>query len=277
MSYDTVCKYLAQEYPAAFVRWLLGIEPKRIRILKTELLFKPIQADSLFLLKMGQQILHVEFQTEPQSQPPLPLRMLDYSVRLKRKYQCRVVQVIIFLNQSNSEMCYTSEYRDDTTIHKYQVIRLWEQDPSLFLNESGLLPFAPLTKSKQPSLLLSQIAKKINTIEDSEQRKSLASCAGILAGLRFEESLINSLFREEIMKESVIYQKIIREGKQQGKKEEALTLVIRLLDLKLGEIEDEMVEKVETLSTEALEELAEALLNFKESKDLQLWLDSYQN
>lgn len=126
-------------------------------------------------------------------------------------------------------------------------------------------------------MLLSQIAEKINTIEDSEQRKSLASCAGILAGLRFEESLINSLFREEIMKESVIYQKIIREGKQQGKKEEALTLVIRLLDLKLGEIEDEMVEKVETLSTEALEELAEALLNFKESKDLQLWLDSYQN
>ena len=79
------------------------------------------------------------------------------------------------------------------------------------------------------------------------------------------------------MKESVIYQKIIREGKQQGKREEALNLVIRQLDLKLGEIEDEMVEKVESLSTETLEELAEALLNFQESQDLQLWLDSYQN
>ncbi len=79
------------------------------------------------------------------------------------------------------------------------------------------------------------------------------------------------------MKESVIYQKIIREGKQQGKREEALTLVIRQLDLKLGEIEDEMVEKLESLSTETLEELAEALLNFQESQDLQLWLDSYQN
>lgn len=79
------------------------------------------------------------------------------------------------------------------------------------------------------------------------------------------------------MKESVIYQKIIREGKQQGKREEALKMVIRQLDLKLGEIGDEMVEKVESLSTETLEELAEALLNFQESQDLQLWLDSYQN
>lgn len=109
MSFDNVCKYLAEKYPSNFVQWLLNTEPVSLRILKTELNVDeviaasavrrrknddPIRADSVLFLKMGQQILHLEFQTEPQSKPPLPLRMLDYSVRLKRKYRCSVIQVL---------------------------------------------------------------------------------------------------------------------------------------------------------------------------------------
>ncbi|NEQ18631.1 MAG: hypothetical protein F6K28_00440 [Microcoleus sp. SIO2G3] len=52
------------------------------------------------------------------------------------------------------------------------------------------------------------------------------SCGGILAGLRFEEDLIRQLFREDIMRESVIYQSIRQEGKQEGLKQEALTLTL---------------------------------------------------
>ncbi|MDJ0579802.1 hypothetical protein [Crocosphaera sp.] len=51
MSFDNVCKYLAEKYPSNFVQWLLNIEPVKIRILKTELNVDPIRADSvLFLL-----------------------------------------------------------------------------------------------------------------------------------------------------------------------------------------------------------------------------------
>jgi predicted transposase YdaD len=106
---------------------------------------EPIRADSVFLLKMGRQILHLEFQTQPQSKPPLPLRMLDYSVRLKRKYRCPVIQVIIFLQPTESELVFTQKDEDETTIHHYRVIRLWDQDPNLFISEPGLYPFAPLT------------------------------------------------------------------------------------------------------------------------------------
>lgn len=87
MSYDNACKYLAEKYPGVFVRWLLGIEAKNIRLLNTELNVDPIYVDSLLLLRIGRQVLHLEFQTKPASKPPLPLRMLDYSVRLKRKYR----------------------------------------------------------------------------------------------------------------------------------------------------------------------------------------------
>ena len=126
MSYDNTCKYLAETYPREFAQWLLAIEPPEIRVLKTKLINEPIRADSLSLLKTANQILHLEFQTLPTSKPPMPLRMLDYSVRFKRKYNCSVEQVVIFLQETTNELAFTEEYRDATTVHRYRVIRLWK-------------------------------------------------------------------------------------------------------------------------------------------------------
>ena len=73
-------------------------------------------------------ILHIEFQTLPKSRTPLDFRMLDYSVRLKRQYKCPVIQVLIFLQETDNEVVFTEEFRDETTRHRYRVIRMWEQD-----------------------------------------------------------------------------------------------------------------------------------------------------
>lgn len=277
MSYDNTCKYLAETYPKDFARWLLAIEPPEIRVLKTELTLEPIRADSISFLRTANRILHLEFQTVPISKPPMPLRMLDYSVRLKRKYRCSVEQVVIFLQETTSELAFTQEYRDDTTTHRYRIIRLWEQDSDLFLTNPALLPLAALTKSNSPQTLLEDVAEQVARIEDIEQKQNIAGCAGILAGLRFEENLIRQLFREDIMRESVIYQSIRQEGKQEGLqeglKQEALKLTMRLLRRRFGELEARIVAKVQALSTERLEELTEDLLDFDEVEDLDAWLE----
>jgi len=72
LAYDNICKYLAEEYPSEFFQWVLGKEPQDIQVLKSELSAEPIQADALSLLQSTNQILHLEFQTLPQSDPPLP-------------------------------------------------------------------------------------------------------------------------------------------------------------------------------------------------------------
>lgn len=126
MNYDNACKYLAEQYPTKFVRWLLAVESQNVEILKTELTLEPIRADSVTFLRTANQILHIEFQTLPPSNPPISFRMLDYSVRLKRQYRCAVVQVVIFLQETTNEIALTEEYRDDTTIHRYREIRLWK-------------------------------------------------------------------------------------------------------------------------------------------------------
>jgi predicted transposase YdaD len=62
MSFDNLCKLLAEKHPDRFADWLLG-EPSTtsIEVLKTELSIEPIRADSVTLLQTRGRILHLEF------------------------------------------------------------------------------------------------------------------------------------------------------------------------------------------------------------------------
>lgn len=281
MAYDNTCKYLAEKFPAAFIRWLLPIdEPTNIQVLKTELIQEPIRADSLVFLQTDRQILHLEFETRPYSDPPIAFRMLDYYVRLKRQYSCDINQVVIFLQQTASEQVFVSEYTDANTRHGYRVLRLWEQDPALLLSVPGLLPLAALSQTNSPRTLLEQIATQIDTIEEPTQQADLLACTQVLAGLRFEKDLIRQLFRKETMRGSVIYQEIredgLLEGLKEGRQNEALSLVTRQLTRRIGAIAPQISEQIQTLSVEELENLGEALLDFSEASDLTNWLNERQ-
>ena len=274
MAYDNTCKFLAETYPEEFAKSLLSTDTSNIKVLKTELNLEPIRADSVTLLQTSNQILHIEFQTQPKSTPPLDFRMLNYYIRLKQIYWCDIEQVIIFLQPSNSEMVFKTEYVDKNTRHRYRVIRLWEQDSAPLLNNPALLPLAALAKSNSPESLLQQVASQVDMIEEREEQKNISACTQILAGLRFDRSLINQLFREEIMQESVIYQDIIQRGEQRGKQKGEATLILRQLTRRFSETSAEVEQKIQALSTTQLEDLGEALLDFSSQNDLTTWLEN---
>ncbi len=117
-------KYLVEQYPENFIRYLLASDATDIQILKTELNQEPIRADSVTFLQTANQILYLEFQTLPASTPPLPLRMLDYWVRLYRQYNCDIEQVVIFLKPTTSEAVFVNEFTTRNTTHRYRVIRI---------------------------------------------------------------------------------------------------------------------------------------------------------
>ncbi|AFZ25718.1 hypothetical protein Cylst_3582 [Cylindrospermum stagnale PCC 7417] len=275
MAYDNSCKYLAENYPAEFAKWLLSADTDDIQVLKTELSLEAIRADAVTFLQVSNQILHLEFQTQPKSKTPIDFRMLDYYTRLKRQYWCEIEQVIIFLQPSTSEIVFNTQYVDTKTRHEYRVIRLWEEDPAPLLANPALLPLATLARSDSPKALLEQVASQVDMIEESDKRTNISACIQVLAGLRFDKDLIQQLFREEIMQESVIYQDILQKGEQRGRQQGEATLVLRLLNRRVGVIDSEIEQRINGLSTNQLENLAEALLDFSTQADLISWLDSH--
>ena len=139
---------------------------------------------------------------------------------------------------------------------------------------------ATLARSDAPNTLLEQVVSEIDRIEEPSQRGNLAACVDVLADLRFDKNLVRQLLREEIMQESVTYQDILHKGAQQGrlegKREASLSMVMRQLTRRFGEINPHLQEQIRSLWLEQLEELGEALLDFETATDLAIWLDKRQ-
>ncbi|MEH2166749.1 MAG: Rpn family recombination-promoting nuclease/putative transposase [Nostoc sp.] len=284
MTYDNTLKYLVEQYPEDFIRYLLASEATDIQILKTELNQEPIRADSVTFLQTANQILHLEFQTLPASTPPLPLRMLDYWVRLYRQYNCDIEQVVIFLKPTTSEAVFIDQFTARNTTHRYRIIRIWEQDPEPLLLSPGLLPLATLARTDSPQNLLQQVAVQVSMIEEAATKQSISVCTQLLAGLVFEPEIIRQFLRREDMRESAIYQEILQEGLQEGReqgieqgieqgRQSELRLVMRLLTRRLGSINSQLQSRLQELSLAQLENLGEVLLDFASEADLMNWLN----
>ncbi len=272
MSFDNLCKLLSEKHPITFASWVLGTPQTNAKVLKTELSIEPIRADYVTFLQLQERILHLEFQTKLESTPPLPLRMLDYWVRLYRLYRLPVTQVVILLLPPAQELVIETAFSVETTRHEYRVISLWEENPETLLNNPALLPLAPLAATTQPQALLQQVVRKINQLEIG-QRAEISAYTQILAGLKYKKDLIRQLFREGMMRESLIYQEILTEGRLEGEQRER-SLILRQLTRQVGEIPQEALKRIETLSIVQLENLGEALLNFQAGADLEAWLSA---
>lgn len=213
--YDNICKLLAESFPTNFASWLLGEPIPLTKLEPSELLSEPIRADSVIFLESAQMILHLEFQT--QTDANIPLRMLDYCVRLHRKFpHRRIHQVVIYLRKTKSPLAYATEFRLPNTTHKFNVIRLWEEPTSIFQKYLGLLPFAPLSNTADPEETLRQVADRIASISDKTLQSRISASTYITSGLVLSKEIINRLLRSEMMKESVTYQAILEEGEAKG-------------------------------------------------------------
>jgi predicted transposase/invertase (TIGR01784 family) len=284
MAFDNTCKYLSETYPDSFANWLFGTTPESIEVLKTELTIEPIRADFVALFPKQQRMMQIEFQVKGETDPPLPLRMLDYWVRLHRSYRLPVTQFLVMLQYSTAAAQIESEFQLEGTRHSYQVVKMWEQDPEPFLQDPALLPLAVLCATKNSTQLLSRVAEEVSKIEVLEQQQIISNCTQLLAGLRFKKDLIHQLFRRDIMRESVIYQEILEEGREEGRQEgrqegqyqEALAMIMRQLQRRIGAVNRQQEAQIRDLSILELEDLGEALLDFSQAADLDVWLRVHQ-
>ncbi|GBE93556.1 DUF4351 domain-containing protein [Nostoc cycadae] len=275
MSFDNLCKLLSEKHPATFASWVLGTPQTAATVLKTELSIEPIRADYVTFLQLEERILHLEFQTKLESNPPLPLRMLDYWVRLYRLYRIPITQVVVLLLPPAPDTVIETVFHVESTRHEYRVISLWEENPQIFLDNPALLPLAPLTATSQPQALLQQVLERVNQLQP-QQRPEISTYTQIFAGLKYKKDLIRQLFREDMMRESVIYQEILAEGEQLGKLTEARSLIFRQLKRRVGQLTLSLIGKIEMLSVEELENLGEALLDFQGIADLEAWFTTLE-
>jgi predicted transposase/invertase (TIGR01784 family) len=215
MTYDNTCKYLVEVYLPDFSQWFTGQSIPFSILQPTELSAEPIRADSIIFLQSASLILHIEFQTQPD--PDIPLRMLDYWIRIRRRYPSHQIrQIVLYLRSTRSPLVQQTQLQDGATLHPFEVIRLWEVDPQTLLSLPGLLPFVALSESPDPIASLRTVQTQIQRIPDLTERANLFAATAVLAGLKLDQALIRQILGSELMKESVIYQAWVKEAQEQG-------------------------------------------------------------
>ncbi|MDJ0715919.1 MAG: Rpn family recombination-promoting nuclease/putative transposase [Prochloraceae cyanobacterium] len=273
--YDNVCKFLAENFSNDFTRWIFGESKGLTKLSPTELYVEPIRADALILLQSDEVVLHLEFQTLPDD--TIPFRMADYRLRVHRRYPHKDMrQIVIYLKSTGSQLVQQNVFTISGMRHEFEVIRLWEQPYSDFLQFTGLLPLAVLGRTNDRTQTLREVSSLIDNISNKKEQSNIAAATSVLAGLILKKDLISAILKEEIMQESVIYQDIkkqgIEQGIEQGRKQEASLMILRLLKRRIGEIEPSLSTRITGLSVEQLEALGEALLDFSSRDDLMAWL-----
>ncbi|MBD2212581.1 Rpn family recombination-promoting nuclease/putative transposase [Nostoc linckia FACHB-104] len=243
--FDNVCKFLAESFSSDFATWLLNEPVTLTKLSPSELSLEPIRADALILLQSEEIVLHLEFQTKPKAD--IPFRMCDYRLRVYRRFPHKQMhQVVIYLQPSDSELVYQTEFALENTFHRFEVIRLWEQPTELFLRSPGLLPFATLSQTNNQTRTLEQVAEVIKGINDTRIQSNVAASTAVLAGLALNKDVIKRILRSDIMRESVIYQDILQEGIEQKAQEIArnmlnegiaIALIARVTGLTVEQVE----------------------------------------
>ncbi len=263
--------HAAEDYPEQFARWLFDVRGP-VKVEKTELSREPVRADAVIFSSDNDETLHSEFQTTLKSDVPLPLRFLDYYVGLKRKNPARRVrQVLVLLKPTEEEI--PDHYEDERTWHGYEVVKMWEQDPAVFLQHEGLLPLATLCRTESGEQLLREVAVEIEKIPVRERRAEALNGARMLAGLRYNRKLISSILKEsDMLEESVIYQDILRKGERKGLRQGESKFALLVLEERFGKLAPKLRKQIEHLPAPQLEALGKALVYFKEPEELTAWL-----
>ncbi len=253
--FDNVCKFLAESFSTDFASWLLGEPITLTELSPSELSLEPIRADALILLQSDDLVLHIEFQTEPK--PNIPFRMSDYRLRGYRRFpHKRMRQIVIYLKPSDSDLVYQTEFVLENSLHRFEVIRLWEHPTEVFFNFPGLLPFAALSQTDDKTKTLEEVARIIEELSDTQIRSNVAASTAVLAGLVLNKDLIKRILRSDIMRESVIYQDILHEGQAQGlelgSEQKAQEIAIKMIN---KGIEFETIVDITGLTIEQVQQL----------------------
>jgi predicted transposase YdaD len=77
--FDNICKFIVENFSENFATWLIGEPIAFTELSPSELSNQPIRALRFNLSQLSEWIIHIEFQTNPDSKISFP--MADYRLR----------------------------------------------------------------------------------------------------------------------------------------------------------------------------------------------------
>ena len=241
--YDASLKHLLDQFTPDWVGWLgprFGLPADAAADpLDVDLSAIKATADRVYRLRPPNEgLLHLE----PQSSwdGDLPDRLHLYHTLLHNRYGGPVYTVTVLLRREANSPQLTGvlsrRYPDGREYLRYEygVIRVWTLPAEpLLAGGIGVAPLALLTDEAEGRLR--ELVDRLGGRCDAEGlppgvRDGLLTAGYLLLGMRYDEDVIqNAFIGVRGMKESVTYQAILREGRQEARLEERRQSILAIL------------------------------------------------
>jgi predicted transposase YdaD len=282
--FDTTTRRLIEDDPVGWLRWIgLPVEGP----------VQPIDSNVDTVLAEVDKVLHVRgpepwlahIETQTGHDPTLPSRMFQYHVLLRYRDDMPVESTVVLLRQRADG----PELRDGrldlhgitgtvTVSFRFRVIRLWERPVEELLNGGiGVLPLAPIS-----DVVVEQLPEVIRRMGERFEQEAppgligeLWAATDVLLGLRYDQALAAHLLRGvRNMRESVTYQAILEEGRDEGQITHARRTLLELGTEKLGAPDVATAATIESLADlSVLDRLIRGVLRASDWDELLATLD----
>ena len=228
-------------------------------------------------------LIHVEPQARRQDH--FPQRMFTYFARFHEKYQLPVYPIAVFSFKTPREAepaAYRVDFPDFAVLAFHfrvvQLNRLAWQDFVDRMNPvaaalMALMAMEPWEKAHVKLACLRLLAK---LQLDPARRQLISGFIDQYLQLTMEQTEEFEVELQKILpeeKESVV--EIMTSWKKEGVELGERKLLLHLLRTKVGEIDSLTVQQIERLSTDRIESLGEAMMDFTSRNELDAWLKSH--
>ena len=234
-------------------------------------------------------LVHVETQAQPQAD--FARRMFNYFARLHEKFALPVYPIALFSYDQATRTepdQYRVEFPDLTVLaFRFRTVQLNRLDWHSFAVRMNPIAAALMARmhaepADRARLMAACLALLAKLELDPARRELISGFIGAYLRLTMEEEQefraeLNKLEpqRREYIMEIVTgwMEKGMEKGMDEGTKQGKRDLVLRLLRKRFGSLELDAEDRIDQLSGQQLDQLAEALLDFSALSDLTSWLD----
>jgi predicted transposase YdaD len=268
--FDVSTKELVWDDPVAWLQ-RLGIDPRGpVEVIDSDITTLTAAADKV--IRVGGLVepflVNIELQSSHDAQ--LMRTLWFRQVAIDHRHDLPVLTVLVLLRKEANSPSLSGVYERflpdgrSTNRYDYQVVRLWKEPADSFLNASvELVPLAPLADVTEQQLpeLVHKMANRINSLDPGRAAK-LWTASYLLMGLRYPDEVIEKLLEGvQAVKDSTTYQKILRDGRAEGRTEEARRFLLLLGTERFGEPEAAALAAIEDIhDIDRLEDLGKRML-----------------
>jgi predicted transposase/invertase (TIGR01784 family) len=180
---------------------------------------------------------------------------------------------------------YPSRSTEQSDIYPYRALLNSDQAHRVYLNELGNIRSLPIWIALMVLTTLdeSQASEEARhllqrNIAEQPSSQAIIELVTTIMVYKFEQLSQREveIMLDITLQETRVYREIkaegLEQGLEQGRSQEAVNLVIRLLTKRFGEISGELRSSISSLPLTAVEDLSEALLDFTNLSDLNIWL-----